>query len=106
MHILAIADRGLIAHAQTFPTRKSAEKGLIAYLRQNEIYQGPNDIAAAWRWLEEHDERLSVEIVEQPAMSSQAGNLHGQDHHLLREHRRRHHAGSVHQTPARIPGRS
>jgi len=65
MHILAIADRGLISHTEAFQSRKEAETALIKYLRQNDVYKGQDDIAAAWRWLEEHDERLSVEIIEQ-----------------------------------------
>jgi len=65
LYILTIADRGLVSHAQAFRTRHAAEDGLIKYLKENESYDGPDEIDAAWRWLEEHDERLSVEIVEQ-----------------------------------------
>lgn len=65
LHILAVADRGLISHAQAFQTRKAAERGLVRYLRKNEGYKGADDMDSAQRWLEEHDERLSVEIIEQ-----------------------------------------
>ena len=65
LYILTIADRGLVSHAQAFRTRQAAEEGLIKYLKENESYDGPSESDAAWRWLEEHDERLSVEIVEQ-----------------------------------------
>ena len=71
MYILAVADRGLISHAQAFLAKAEAENALIAYLRDNEAYKGPNDITAAWRWLGEHDERLSVEIVEQGDLKAQ-----------------------------------
>ena len=65
MHILAIADRGLISHAEVFPSKQEAEAALIKYLKQNEAYKGQDEITAAWRWLDEHDERLNVEIVQQ-----------------------------------------
>ena len=65
LYILTIADRGLVSHAQVFQTRKAAEEGLIKYLKEIESYDGPSEIGTAWRWLEEHDERLSVEITEQ-----------------------------------------
>lgn len=65
LYILTIADRGLVSHAQAFRTRQAAEEGLIKYLKENESYDESDEIDAAWRWLEEHDERLSVEIVEQ-----------------------------------------
>ena len=65
LYILAVADRGLISHAQAFPTRKAAEKGLVQYLRKNEGYRSADDMDRVRRWLEEHDERLSVEITEQ-----------------------------------------
>jgi hypothetical protein len=68
LYILAIADRGLVSHAQAFQTRKAAEEGLVRYLKKNEAYHG-SDVGDAWRWLEEHDERLSAEIVEQTVTS-------------------------------------
>ena len=65
LYILTIADRGLVSHAQAFCTRKAAEEGLIKYLKENESYREREEVDAVWRWLEEHDERLSVEITEQ-----------------------------------------
>ena len=75
MHILAIADRGLISHTEAFQSRQEADAALIRYLKKNEAFNSRDDIAAAWRWLEEHDERLSVEIVEQPDISPEANAL-------------------------------
>jgi len=60
--ILAIADRGIIAYAEAYPSKKTAEHGLIEYLRQEEDYDGPDEITEAAHWLAEHDERLSAEI--------------------------------------------
>ena len=60
--ILAIADRGIIAYAEAYPSKKMAEQGLIDYLRREEHYDGPDEISEAAHWLAEHDERLSAEI--------------------------------------------
>ena len=60
--ILAIADRGIIAYAEAYPSKQMAEQGLIDYLRQEESYDGPDEISEAANWLAEHDERLSAEI--------------------------------------------
>ena len=60
--ILAIADKDIIAYAEAYRSKKSAEQGLVDYLRQEEGYDGPNEISAAASWLAEHDERLSVDI--------------------------------------------
>jgi hypothetical protein len=65
LYILTIADRGVVSREQVFCNRQVAEEGLIRYLKENASYDGPDEINAVWRWLEKHDERLSVEIVEQ-----------------------------------------
>ena len=66
--VLAIADKGIIAHVQTFHCKSEAQKGLLAYLRSYEQYQGTDDFEEALQWVAEHDERLSVEIVCQSVM--------------------------------------
>ena len=60
--ILAIADRGIITYAEAHPSKKMAEQALIDYLREEENYDGPDDIGEAGNWLAEHDERLGAEI--------------------------------------------
>ena len=60
--ILAIADRGVIPYAEAYPSKKMAEQGLIDYLREEENYDGHDDIGEAGNWLAEHDERLGAEI--------------------------------------------
>lgn len=62
---MAVADRGLVSHAEAFRTRKAAEEGIANYLKENECYGGSGSMRAIRRWLREHDERLSVEIIEQ-----------------------------------------
>ena len=60
--ILAIADKGIIAYAEAYRSKKMAEQGLVDYLRQEENYDGPDEISEAANWLTEHDERLSADI--------------------------------------------
>jgi len=63
--ILAIADRGIIAHVTAYNSKAEAEKGMVEYLREYECYDCVGDVNLAYLWLAEHDERLSVEITPQ-----------------------------------------
>ena len=63
--ILAIADRGIIAHVTAYNSKAEAEKGMVEYLREYERYDCAGDVNLAYLWLAEHDERLSVEITPQ-----------------------------------------
>ena len=63
--ILAVADRGIIAHVRVYCTKSDAESGLIKYLRKYHSYNGKDNVQAAYQWLREHDEYLSVDIVQQ-----------------------------------------
>jgi len=63
--ILAVADRGIIAHIRACKSKTEAEKAMVEYLQKNENCSCANDINLAYLWLNEHDERLSVEIAEQ-----------------------------------------
>jgi len=63
--VLAVADRGVIAHLAVFRKRKDAEEGLVDHLRAYQGYSGRGDRKGVRRWLREHDENLSVEISEQ-----------------------------------------
>jgi hypothetical protein len=60
--LVAVADRGIIAHVQAYADAKTAIKALAAYLAEFNDYAGPADIRAIRRWLRRHDENLSVEI--------------------------------------------
>ncbi len=60
--VLAIADRGMVVHGQTYGSRRRAVEGLAEYLKSNENYAGPAEMPAISDWLAEHDERLSVEL--------------------------------------------
>jgi len=63
--ILAIADRGIIAHVTAHNSKAEAEKGIIEYLREHECYDCAGDVDLAYLYLSQHDERLSVEIIPQ-----------------------------------------
>ena len=63
--ILAVADRGIIAHVRAYCTKPNAEKGLIKYLRKYQSYNNEDNMQATYQWLKEHDEHLSVDIVQQ-----------------------------------------
>ena len=65
--ILAVADKGIIAFVRAFNSEVLAKKGLVAYLREYERYDGSGDIGMVYDWLREHDECLSIEIVQQDA---------------------------------------
>ena len=61
--VVAVADKGIVAHARAYKSEDEAEMGLLEHLRKYQGYNGRDDIEAAYEWLSEHDERLSVEIV-------------------------------------------
>jgi len=63
--ILAVADKGIVAHVSVYNSKAEAEKGMVEYLREYENCNCLDDVNLAYLWLAEHDERLSVEIVPQ-----------------------------------------
>ena len=63
--ILAVADRGVIAHVAVYKDKNQAEKAMIDHLREYHGYKGLDDVGIAYLWLNDRDERLSVEIIEQ-----------------------------------------
>ncbi len=63
--ILAIADKGIIAHITAHKSKAEAEKGMVEYLREYEQYDYSDDVDLAYLYLSQHDERLSAEITQQ-----------------------------------------
>jgi hypothetical protein len=63
--LVAVADRGIVAHVQVYADAKTAIKALAAYLAEFNEYTGPADIRTIRRWLRQHDENLSVEVTVQ-----------------------------------------
>lgn len=62
---LTVADRGVIEHVVVYTSEREAEKAMIDYLRKYHGFNGLDDINLAYQWLGQHDERLSVEIIQQ-----------------------------------------
>lgn len=60
--ILTVADKGVIVHVEAFRSEDGARKGLLEYLREYQFYEGGDDEDEISKWLEEHDERLSVDM--------------------------------------------
>jgi len=60
--LVAIADRGIVAHVHAYADAKTAITALATYLAEFNDYVGPAKIRAIRRWLRQHDENLSVEI--------------------------------------------
>ena len=60
--LVAVADRGIVAHVRAYTDAKTATRALAAYLAEFNEYAGAADIRAIRRWLRQHDENLSVEI--------------------------------------------
>ena len=60
---VAVADRGVIEHVQTFLTRVLAQKGLAGYLRRYHDYQGSHKMPVLSAWLDQHDERISAQVM-------------------------------------------
>ncbi|MFA5863168.1 MAG: hypothetical protein WC975_00620 [Phycisphaerae bacterium] len=68
--IVAIADRGIVAYVRVLLDETSAWKTVAGYLRNNEGYRGSCSQDAVAKWLDEHDERLSVEVNCQKGISN------------------------------------
>jgi hypothetical protein len=64
--LVAVADRGIVAHVHAYADARAASRALAAYLAEFNEYTGPADIRAIRRWLRRHHENLSVEITCQP----------------------------------------
>ncbi len=75
--ILAVADRGIIAHICVYNSKAEAEKGMVEYLREYENCNFLEDINLAYLWLAEHDERLTVEIISQEVKFTKLEDIGG-----------------------------
>ena len=61
---------------------RAAEQALADYLRAAHCYEGSDQIEDAQKWLEQHDEYLSVEIFEQDAPDKWGGHCNCVPFHL------------------------
>lgn len=62
--VLTVSNRGGTAYTAIYLAKEQAEQGLIEYLRKEEDYDGPDDIAVVADWFAERDDRLGAEILE------------------------------------------
>ncbi len=69
--VLAAADTGVISYVSVCKSKFEVEKSLLDYLRRYHGYNGKYEIKAAYKWLREHDEYLSVSIVQQDINSGE-----------------------------------
>ena len=60
--VLHVSEAGTVVHAGAFRNRRNAVRGLVAYLRTQEGYSGPEDLSGICNWLAEHNEHLGVDI--------------------------------------------
>jgi hypothetical protein len=67
--LVAIADRGLVAYIKSYGSEPLAMKGVASYLRTHHGYRGQLTREEVNAWLEENDERLSVEVICQKRIS-------------------------------------
>ena len=65
LFLLAIADHGIVTFAKVFADEPAAQRALAEYLRNNHRYFGRANMQDIIAWLNDHDEYLSVEIIQQ-----------------------------------------
>ena len=60
----AVADTGVLSHVCLSKSKSEVEKSLLDYLRRYHGYKGKYEIKTASKWLREHDESLSVSVLQ------------------------------------------
>ena len=63
--VVIVTDRGTVVHVRAYGTKTAAKKGLFAYLREYHDYDGRKNMGALSEWIEEHGNRLGIDIVQQ-----------------------------------------
>jgi len=63
--VVIVTDRGTIVHVRAYGTKTAAKKGLFTYLREYYDYDGRRNMRALSEWIEEHGNRLGIDIVQQ-----------------------------------------
>ncbi len=62
---VVLTDKCKVVHVRAYPSKTAAGNGLFEYLREHRAYDGRETLRAVNGWLKEHDEHLSVNIVQQ-----------------------------------------
>ena len=63
--VLIVSDKGTAVHVRAYGTKTAAHKGLFTYLRECHDYDGRRNLRAVSEWIEQHGNRLSIDIVRQ-----------------------------------------
>ena len=62
---VVLTDKCKVVHVRAYGSKTAARNGLFEYLREHRAYDGRETLRAVKGWLKEHDEHLSVNIVQQ-----------------------------------------
>jgi len=62
---VVLTDKCKIVRVRAYGSKTAARNGLFEYLREHRAYDGRENLRAVSKWLKEHDEHLSVNIVQQ-----------------------------------------
>lgn len=63
--VVIVTDRGTVVHVRPYGTKTAAKKGLFTYLREHYEYNGRKNMRALSEWIEEHGNRLGIDLVQQ-----------------------------------------
>ena len=63
--VLIVTDKGAVVHVRAYSSKTAAQKGLFKYLQEDRDYDGRKSLRAVRKWIKEHGENLSVNIVQQ-----------------------------------------
>ena len=63
--VVIVTDRGTVVHVRAYGIKTAAKKGLFIYLREYHDYDGRRNMRALSEWIEEHGNRVGVDILQQ-----------------------------------------
>ena len=63
--VVVVTDKCRVIHVRAYGSKAAAREGLFKYLREHKDYDGQENLRAVRRWIKEHGEHLSINIVQQ-----------------------------------------
>lgn len=63
--VVIVTDRGTVVHVRAYGTKIAVAKELFTYLQAHYGYDGRKSMRALSEWIEEHGNRLGIDIVQQ-----------------------------------------
>ena len=63
--VVIVTDRGTVVHVRAYGSKTTANKELFKYMREHQDYDGRRNMRALGEWIEEHGNRLGIDIVHQ-----------------------------------------